>query len=261
MCHAFSKPKNMNNLFEKPLVVFDLETTGTDVVKDKIVSLAAIKMFSPTNLDKVKKIMVNPGMPIPAGATEVHGITDAMVADCPAFKAYAKALSEYLWGCNLAGYNIKNFDVSMLAEEFARCGITFPIGDTAFIDACNIFKAKEQRDLAAAVKFYTGGQIEDAHSAEGDVISTIRVLFGQMERYEDLSAMTVKELDLFCSGGVKTADLAGKIAYDEQGHPVYNFGKSKGVRVVDDSGFGLWMLKQDFPTDTKNVVKKILGIR
>lgn len=248
-------------IFDRPLVVFDLESTGTDVVKDRIVEFGAMKMLSATNYKETKAILVNPGMPISNGAFEAHGITDEMVADKPSFSAYARSLHEYLWGCNVAGYNCRNFDVPMLSEEFARCGIKWPDGDTKIIDAFNIYRKKEPRDLAAAVKFYTGSEIQDAHSASGDVVSTARVLLGQLEMYPDLTDMTPEELDSFCVDGKRALDVAGKIVLNDKGEAVYAFGKSIGVRVVDDPGFGQWMLKNDFASNTKAVLRGLLGVK
>lgn len=244
----------------KPIVFIDLETTGTSTTKDRIVELAMKKMYAINKPGELKTIVVNPGIPIPKGASDVHGFTDEMVKDKPKFIQYAKAVFEELRGCDIAGYNIRNFDLPLLFEEFARCGINWPLGDEKIFDSCNIFKIQEPRTLEAAVKFYCNRSIEDAHTAGGDVDSTIDVFFSQLQRYPDLISLSTDELDIFCTNGQKVLDVAGKIAVDAEGHPVYNFGKDSGKRLRDNPGFGQWMLKadSDFPTNTKNVVRAII---
>lgn len=240
------------------IVFFDLETTGTHPVNDRIVSLATLKVDSLTDVGESKHILLNPGMPIPPGATEVHGITDAMVADKPPFASYAKKIFEYLADCDYGGYNIVNFDVPLLAEEFHRCGYTWPRHEARFYDACHVFKAKEERTLSAALQFYCQRPHDVAHDALGDVLATRDVLLAQMQRYDDLS--TPEQYSAFCFNP-NALDLAGKIVYDEAGQPVYSFGKDKGKRVREHQGFALWMLKGDFPTNTKMVLRKILGYK
>jgi DNA polymerase-3 subunit epsilon len=205
-----------------------------------------------------KNILVNPGMPIPKEATEVHNITDDMVKEAMPFAAYAKGIHEFFSGCILCGYNIKNFDVPLLSEEFSRCGINWPDADVKIIDAYKIFAIKERRDLTYAVKFYTGETLGGAHDAEVDVDATINVFAAQMRVYPDLKAMSVDELQRFCDEGVTNVDLAGKIVLNGQGVAVYSFGKSKGVPVTSDKGFGEWMLKNDFPENTKAIVRSLI---
>lgn len=244
----------------KPIAFFDLETTGTDTAKDRIVSIAVVKV-QPTLLQVLdkKEAFINPTIPIPPGATDVHGITNEMVADKPTFSAYAKSLFELLKECDMAGYNILNFDVPLLAAEFERCGIVWPLPGTHFIDSYIIFAEKEKRDLSAAVRFYTGKDHEGAHGALADVMGTLGVLAGQINRYEDLQGLDTAGLHAACMGN--RVDLAGKIVKDDQGVPVYGFGKDKGKRIKENQGFALWMLKQDFPAETKRAINSILGYK
>lgn len=241
----------------KPIIFFDLETTGTDVVNDRIVQFAAMKVPETfTEINEQKNVLMNPGRPISKEASEVHGITDEDVKDKPKFAQYAKGLFDFLSGCNYAGYNIIHFDVPMLSEEFARCGIEWPAKDSSFYDACNVFREKEKRDLTNAVKFYCNESHEDAHDALADVKATWKVFLAQQDRYEDLN--TPEKYAAFCviPGAL---DLAGKIVLNENGEAVYNFGKDKGKSVKHNPGFGQWMLNQSFSTNTKNIVRSLIN--
>ncbi len=242
----------------QPIIFFDIESTGVSTTKDRIVQLSVIKVDS-TTYDIIpgtkKNILINPTISIPKEATEIHGITDEMVKDKPTFKAYSASMITYFSDCVLAGYNIKRFDTLILSEEFNRCGISWPPADTKQIDVFRIFAINEKRDLAAAVKFYTGKTLEGAHDAENDNLATLEVFKGQMVMYGN---MTIDELDEYCCEGVRTLDLAGKIGINEQGDAYYTFGKSAGKLVKDDPGFGQWMLKSDFPNETKQVLIKLL---
>lgn len=241
---------------KRPIICIDTETTGVDICHDRIVQLCASKIESPGATPITKTILINPGIPIPATATEIHGITDEMVKDCGQFKQYARGIFEFFLGCDFAGFNIIGFDVPMIAEEFARCGITWPFSDTGYYDAMHVFKSKERRDLATAVLFYTGKEHAEAHDAQGDVTATWEVIEGQMKMYEDLH--TFDEYAAFCHNP-KALDLAGKIELNDNGEAIYTFGKNKGERVVDQRGFAEWMLKNSFSTNTKNVVKALLN--
>lgn len=241
---------------EKPIVFIDIETTGTDILADRIVEVAARKVK-----DKAKKYLINPGIPIPAGATEIHGITNEMVKDTPTFKQIAKGFLEYLNGCDIAGFNILDFDLPLLDEEFRRAGLVWQTNNINFFDSCRIFRNKERRDLASAVKFYTGGEHTNAHDAGADIAATENVFFAQLEEYPDLQELSSEELAAFCAGG-KRLDLAGKILLNENNQPVYSFGnKTKGKLVTEDLGFANWILKNDFPSNTKEVVKRIIGAK
>lgn len=242
---------------EKPLVFFDLETTGLNIATDRIISLALVRM----EIDGSKQefySLFNPKMDIPAVVTELTGIDDTMVVDAPLLAERSIILAGLFAGADLAGYNCLNFDIPLLWEEFYRVGFTWDISSARAIDAGNIFKKKEARTLAAAVKFYTGIEMENAHNALADVTATINVLAGQMERYPDLAEMSAEKLAEF-SRMDQRVDLAGKLVRNEAGEVCYNFGKSKGRRVVDDPGFGFWMLEKDFTHQTKMILSKLLN--
>lgn len=248
-------------MLTKPIVFFDLETTGPNPTKDRIVSLFMVKLGPDLNVLGVDlSTLVNPGIPIPAESTVIHGITDEMVASAPPFKEIASDVLNYLGSDTLGGYNIATFDVPLLSEEFGRCGINWPVGIPVIVDAYKIFAIKERRDLAAAVKFYTRKDIDNAHDAGGDVASTIDVFAGQLAMYPDLSSMDESSLNGFCNQGITFLDLAGKIYLNKDNVPCYAFGKSKDVPVMNDRGFGDWMLREtsDFPANTKAVVRSIL---
>jgi len=243
-------------------IFFDLEATSVDTETAKIIELSATVVddqYMP--IGDVKSILMNPGFAIPN--TEIHGITDADVRDKPKFAAFAKALFEFFDGAILYGYNIKSYDVPLLSNEFARCGIVWPSKPITIVDPFRIFKIKEKRNLAAALKFYTGKEIDGAHRAEVDVKATIEVFAAQLLQYEDLTEKTPEELELFCDDGKRCVDLAGKIILNADGIAIYNMGKhlNKNTPITADPGYGKWMIEQpNIPNNTKQVIKKILGI-
>lgn len=238
----------------KPIIFLDTETTGVDTVKDRIVSLAVVKVM-PDDTEQEKYTLINPLMKIPALATKVHGIKDEDVKDAPTFKQISKSLLEFFEGCDFAGYNIVAFDIPLLAEEFYRCGISFPPSKASFLDACTIFKKKEERTLSAAYRFFCGKELEGAHNSLVDTKATKEILFAQMKHYPDLKA--IKQVVDFCKIDTRV-DLAGKIIVNSQREYIYNFGKAKGKRLVDDPGFGRWMLTQDFiSNNTKTILKEL----
>lgn len=247
----------------KNVVVIDVETTGTDVCNDRVVQIAARKLIdglSPSEQEPVKVHLINPGVPIPPQATEIHKITDEMVKDAPPFAAIAKSLFQYLEGCDIAGYNILGFDIHVISEEFNRCGIVWPVEGTCYFDAYRIFAEKERRDLSSASRYYLNKEHDGAHDAAADVSTTSDVLLAQLQKYEDLKGMSAAELSKYCIGE-RAVDLAGKIVLNDDGVPVYTIGaKTKGVPVVADPGFGKWMLQQSFPAETKRVIKRLLDI-
>ena len=246
----------------KDIIVFDLETTGTSITKDRVIQLAALKIDHNFNiLEPLKEILINPQMPIATDAIAAHGITDEMVKDKPPFISFSKSLFSFFQGCDLSGFNHIRFDIPLLSEEFSRCGIDWPGEDTKFIDCYKIYTLKEKRDLASAVKFYTGKELEGAHKAGNDVMGTLEVLQGQMGMYEDLQALDNNGLELFCLEGKRRVDLDGKLIYGPDGSIVYGFGKDIGKSVKQNPGFGLWMLdpKQDFSSSTKKAVSNIIN--
>lgn len=273
----------------KPLVVFDLEATGLDLVNDRIIQISYVKV-SPGDKEgeeERKSIFVNPGKPIPVFVQQLTGITDDMVKDAPTFKQLAKQLADSFIGCDFAGFNSDRFDVPMLAEEFLRAGIDFDFSKCRLIDAQNIFHKREPRNLAAAYRFYTGHKMEDdfrAHRADQDAEATYRVLMGELDKYdpttvEEPSQALPNDMNVLAeeSRMNNNVDFAGRIVWedvkdkngkaltDKDGkplhHEVFNFGKYKGHVVTDvlhrDPGYYSWMLNADFTLNTKQVLTRI----
>lgn len=242
-----------------PLVFFDLETTGTDTAKDRIVEISILKIH-PNGKEETKTKLINPGMPIPPGSTEVHGITDEDVKDAPTFKQIAKSLAEFMEGADIAGFNSSRFDVPLLAEEFLRAGVDYDFSKRKMIDVQIIFHKKEQRTLEAALKFYCGKELTDAHSAEADTRATYEVLKGQLDMYPDLENDVDFLAKEFASYN-NNVDLAGRIILNDDGVEVFNFGKHKGKPVADilrtEPSFFSWIMDADFPLNTKQVLTRI----
>ena len=244
---------------KNPLVFFDLETTGLNITRDRIVEIAMLKVF-PNGKQEVKTRRINPEMPIPAQSTAIHGITDEDVKDCPIFKQGAKSLADQLEGCDLAGFNSSRFDVPMLAEEFLRAGVDFDMSKRKFVDVQIIFHKKEQRTLEAAYAFYCDKKLDNAHSAETDTMATYEVLKSQLDRYPDL-ANNIEVLSKEYSSFNNNVDLAGRMIYNEKGVEVFNFGKHKGKSVAEvlnnEPSYYAWMMDGDFPLNTKQALTKI----
>ena len=215
---------------KRPIVFFDLETTGVDTAHDRIVEISMIKIM-PDGERIVKTRKLNPEMHIPEAATAVHGITDEDVKDCPRFAQVAKSLAQFLTGCDFGGFNSNRFDMPVLVEEFLRAGVDVDFKRRRFVDVQNIFHKMEQRTLVAAYKFYCDKDLTDAHSAEADTLATYEVLKAQLDRYPELEN-DIDALADFSSRG-ETADYAGRIVYDDKGSEVFGFGKYKGRRVED----------------------------
>lgn len=243
---------------ERPLVFFDLETTGTNIIHDRIVEISCVKLF-PDGSTEEKTRRLNPEMHIPESATKVHHITDEQVADCPTFRQVSKSLLEYFDNSDIAGFNSNKFDVPLLVEEFARAGIRFDLSGRRFIDVQNIFHKMEQRTLVAAYKFYCGKDLTDAHSANADTVATMEVLLAQVEKYDDLGN-DVKSLSDFSTGD-RNLDLAGRIILDDNDVPVFNFGKHKGRAVEEvlrrEPSFFNWVMQGEFPKNTKDVLYRL----
>lgn len=241
-----------------PLVFFDLETTGIDIAKDRIVEISMVKVM-PNGEEIVKTRRINPGMPIPPESTAIHGITDEDVKDCPKFKEIAKSLAAQIEGCDLAGFNSNRFDIPMLAEEFLRAGVDVDLNRRKFIDVQTIFHKMEQRNLTAAYKFYCNKDLANAHSAEADTMATYEVLKAQLDRYPELEN-DVNFLSKY-SSFTNNVDFAGRMVYNEKGQEVINFGKYKG-RVVEevlksDPSYYAWIMNGDFPLNTKKMLTEI----
>lgn len=243
----------------RPIIFFDLETTGTDHAKDRIVEIAMVKLKNDGTRDNYVK-RLNPGMPIPAESSAIHGIYDHDVKDAPTFKQIAHGLYEWMKHCDLGGYNSAKFDIPLLAEEFLRAGINVDFTERHMIDVQQIFFKMESRSLSAAYNFYCNKHLENAHSAEADVLATIEVLEAQLDRYEDLQN-EVKALHVFTSGD-QYVDYARRIVVKD-GHPVFNFGKHKGRKVEEifniEPQYYDWMMQADFPLHTKQKISEILN--
>ena len=244
---------------KRPMVFFDLETTGTNVSTDRIVEISVVKVM-PDGEQIIKTRRINPEMPIPAEATAVHHITDEDVKDCPTFRQVAKSLREFMVGCDFCGFNSNRFDLPLLAEEFMRADVDVDLFSKAkYIDVQNIFHKKEERTLVAAYRFYCGKELEAAHSADADTLATYEVLCAQLDHYDDLEN-SVDFLSEFSSRG-KTADFAGRIGYDNEGKEIFTFGKYRDQRVADvfakEPSYYDWMMNGDFPQYTKRVITKI----
>ncbi|WP_341215891.1 3'-5' exonuclease [uncultured Wocania sp.] len=242
----------------KPICFFDLETTGTNITKDRIVEISILKVF-PNGKEESKTWLVNPEMPIPEEVTEIHGISDADVADKPTFKELAKEIYNLIKDSDLGGFNSNRFDIPLLAEEMLRAEIDFDMKNRLSVDVQTIFHKMEQRTLSAAYKFYCDKNLDGAHSAEADTNATYEVLKAQIERYEDLENDT-KFLAEF-SSRKKFADFAGFITYNKEGVECFSFGKHKGKLVMDvlekEPGYFGWLLNADFPLYTKKVLTAI----
>lgn len=241
-----------------PLVFFDLETTGINIVTDRIVEISYLKIM-PNGDEESRTRRINPERPIPAEATAVHGITDEDVKDCPTFQKVAKSLAAQIEGCDLAGYNSNRFDIPLLAEEFLRAGVDIDMTKRKFVDVQTIFHKKEQRTLSAAYKFYCNLELTDAHSAEADTKATYEILKSQLDRYPDLEN-DINFLSEFSSFG-NNVDFAGRIVYNDKKEEVINFGKYKGRLVEEvlreDPGYYGWIIGGDFPLHTKKCFTNI----
>lgn len=255
---------------KNPLAIFDLETTGTNVCADRIVEISVVKVM-PDGETITKTTKINPTVPIPIESSLIHGIYDEDVKDAPTFKQIAKNLAQFLEGCDLGGYNVVRFDLPMLVEEFLRTGVDFDISNKRLVDAQKIFHMMEKRTLSAAYKFYCGKDLDGAHSAEADTKATYEVLLAQIEKYKGQTVTdnlgkvvgkienNVDVLHELCS--VKMVDLAGRLTYNKDGKEVFNFGKHKDKLVLQvlakEPAYYDWMMKGDFPLDTKRKLTEI----
>ena len=270
----------------KPLVIFDLETTGLDLVKERVIQISYIKVY-PDGKEERGDELINPEKHIEPIITQLTGISDETVKDKPTFKQLAQTLADKFAGSDFAGFNSNNFDIPLLAEEFLRAGIDFDFSKSKLIDACTIFRKMERRNLASAYKFYCGRKMEEdfeAHRADQDTEATYRVLMGQLDKYapganEDPEKVLENDMQMLAefSKMNKNVDFAGRIVWgevkdasgnpvlDEKGEPkmieVFNFGKYKGMPVIDvlkrDPGYYGWILQGDFTYNTKQVLTRI----
>jgi len=255
----------------RPLVFFDIETTGVNIVTDRIVEICTLKVH-PDETTETKIYRVNPTITIPASAIDIHGITNEEVKDCPLFADVAKDILNFIGNSDLAGYNSLKFDIPILIEEFSRAGVMFSIQGRKLIDVKNIFHKMEQRTLTAAFKFYCNKELEGAHGAEADTIATFEVLKAQLDRYEktpytDKNNQVIYPVknDLQALHDFSTmhnnVDLVGHIIYNEKKEEVFNFGKYKGELVerifLKEPQYFDWMMKAEFPASTKQVITAI----
>jgi DNA polymerase-3 subunit epsilon len=248
----------LNLKLSKPIVFFDLETTGVNIATDKIVEIAILKVF-PNGNKESKTWLVNPEMEIPKESSEIHGITNEQVATEPTFKELAQKVNEMVAGCDLAGFNSNRFDIPLLAEELMRAGIDFDMKNRKAIDVQVIFHKKEQRTLGAGYQFYCGKELEGAHGAEADTNATYEILLAQLDKYPDLEN-SVDALSEFSTHGER-ADFAGFILMNEEKQEIFSFGKYKGRTVeevfIENPGYNNWIQNADFPLYTKKVLREI----
>lgn len=237
----------------KPLISIDLEATGANTAKDRIVQIGL------DDGSAVSTFYCNPGFDMSDEVIAIHGITNERLKDEPPFAAIAQAIYNYVKDADLLGFNLTNFDVPMLWEEFYRCGIVWDLSNTKILDAGTLFKRREERTLSAAVQFYLNRSHNEAHCAAADAMATREVWNAQVARY-GLTHVDRELLQKESNYEEIRVDLAGKLIFGKDGRPVYNFGNSRGVAVVDDPGFGFWMLNRDFSENTKIHLRKILKI-
>lgn len=256
-------------ILRKPLALFDLETTGVNTAKDRIIDICIIKAM-PGGDVIIKNQRVNPEMPIPLESSMIHGLYDDDVKAAPPFRAVARTLAQFMDGCDLAGFNSNRFDVPLLVEEFLRANVDFDMRNRRQVDAQRIFHLMEPRNLTAAYKFYCNKDLIGAHGAEADTMATLEVLDAQVQRYMGMVAKADSGHDLVFQNDIdmlhgltanKYVDLAGRMIINDKGEEVFNFGKHKGLPVLDvlkkEPSFYDWMLKGEFPLDTKRRLTEI----
>lgn len=251
----------MNLSLNRPLCFFDLETTGIDITTARIVEIAILKVFPDGKRDMYVK-RINPGIPIPAESSAIHGIYDADVANAPSFKMIATEVLRFFDESDLAGFNSNKFDIPVLVEEFLRCSIEFDFETRRFVDVQTIYHKMEQRNLAAAYKFYCEKTLENAHSAEADINATYEVLLSQIKKYDELGN-NVAALSEFSKGKNPSADFANRLVYNEKNEIVFNFGKHKGRKIEEvftqEPGYYNWMMNGEFPLYTKKVITEVFS--
>ena len=244
----------------RPIAFIDLETTGVSLSADRIVEIAIIKLL-PDGTRQVKRKLINPEMPIPKEASDIHGITNEMVATAPTFKQSANEIKMYIDNCDLGGYNSNRFDIPILMEEFLRSGLDVDLSKRRMIDVQHIFYTMEPRTLSAAYKFFCEKELVNAHSAEADIAATIDVFMAQLQRYQNLGNSIDSILGVI--GEEKIVDYARRFGFDDKGNEIFNFGKHKGRLVADvlkaEPQYYDWMMRGDFPLHTKQKLTEILN--
>lgn len=260
----------MNLNLKTPIAFFDLEATGINISTDRIVEISIVKVH-PGGKEEIKTLKINPTIPIPIESSLIHGIYDKDVTDAPTFKDASKELFQFFIGADLAGFNVLKYDIPLLVEEFLRVGIDFDVDKRNLLDAQKIFHMMEKRNLSAAYKFYCGKTLENAHSAEADTVATYEVFKAQIARYdgfmaEDLQGNQLGVLEndmkkLHTLLNEKMVDLAGRFIFNQNGEECFNFGKHKGKPIPqvlkEEPSYYDWMMKGDFPLDTKRKFTQI----
>ena len=245
---------------DRPLVVFDIESTGTSPRRDRIIELAAVKLM-PDGSEESKCWLMNPTIPIPPETTAIHGISDDLVKDCPTFAEKAAEIFEFFRGCDLSGFNADRFDIPCLEEEFARAGLNFAASSRRHVDVQRIYHKMEPRDLTAAVKFYCGRAHDGAHGAEADTRATVEVLKAQMERYPSLPKSVAEMDEYLVPHDPRNADRYGMLRWNG-GELCVNFGKKKGEPLskllVNEPNYLRWIVKGDFDTEVRMIVRDLL---
>ena len=247
----------MNLTLDKPIVFFDLETTGVKIASDRIVEISILKLL-PNGNKESKTWLVNPTIPIPQDTIMIHGITNEKIINEPTFADLANEIFNLIENCDLAGFNSNKFDIPLLAEEFLRIGIEFDMTNRKAIDIQNIFHKLEQRTLVAAYKFYCNKDLTNAHSAKADTIATYEILLAQLDKYDQLEN-NVNFLSEFSEQGGKFVDMAGFIRFNQKGEEVLSFGKYRDITLLkiwnENPGYFSWIQQADFPLFTKNIMK------
>ena len=242
----------------RPIIFFELETTGTNIQTDRIVEISLVKLM-PNGSFTSKTRRINPEMPIPAEASAIHHITDEDVAGEPTFRQIAASLASQLSGCDIAGFNSNRFDIPLLDQEFHRAGMDFDFSKAKFIDVQTIYHKKEPRTLIAAYRYYCGKDLTEAHSALADTTATMEVLLAQLEKYDDLPCEVGPLSEYACNN--RNVDLMGRLVFDDQGREIINFGKYKGKLAEEvlsrDPGYYSWIMGGDFAQNTKNAFTRI----
>jgi len=249
---------------KRPLVVFDLESTGLNITEDRIIELSYVKVYPDGREEGPKTYRFNPEKIIPQQAIDVHHITNDELVNEPTFKERAHDIARVFEGCDIAGFNSNHFDIPLLAQEMSKAGVSFDPSQHKFIDVQTIYHKREKRDLEAACQFYCGHSMENHHSAADDAKTTLEVLKAQLDHYANDDEPLVNDVDFLSQYSThnRNVDLAGRIIYNEQQEPVFNFGKHKGKLVKDvftklDLGYYDWMMKSDFAENTKQVITRL----
>lgn len=247
----------MNVQMSKPIIFFDIETTGLDISKDRIVEIYAKRIF-PNQAEDEFYSKVNPEIHVPQQAVKVHGLSNDVLKNEPTFQQIGQKLFDFFQNCDVGGYNIIRFDVPFLIEEFLRNDFENPLEDANFADSMLIFHKMMPRNLAGALHYYTGEKLENAHSAKADVLATIEIFNSQLHRHSELPS-NVKEIEKFSMNGRSVIDFGGYFVKDQSGDIVFNFGKYRNKKALDHTDYLDWMLNNDFPIQTKQFIQSLLN--